>query len=773
MLHHPSFLSSISRASSSAISRSALLCRHLCSDLLQTPDSETSSEPVDLRTHTHDELRSIGKSSDVRSKLTTAHLCVLGTGGNELNPCFFLNCTNRTYLFNHVEGLKRMIEMHRIGLKSSLTLFTCANWHNMCGSLGAYYSLVEKYVELKEQEFNRIKQQAYCGPKDITQYMQLMSYFTGRNTWKNVTEYVPNEPSTIKDENMDVTIVHLTDSEVVYSCKMADWMGRFLPEKAVELGIPFGPAYKVLTSGRSVITKQGDLVRPAQVMVDAKIGPTFLVVDCPNMEVAKALTSNRYLEPEGYKGRGESVALIVHMTPLEVLQSEQYCEWVAGFGADTKHLLLHASVCPGEVSYRTAMSFSLPLHLMNPNVYQLPCVPDKNHINKAELSLTKHIPDDSITFGRGLLNFHLKPSLRVDDSLCCSPIEEEVKQLLPTIKSRRSLAKCISEHRELISLPPSWEAGSVMSALTPSSRSNLEPQDPEDIQITILGTSSSTSTKTRNVSGILLQSSRDGNLLLDCGEGTLCQLYQRFGVKHTEEVLRRLRLIFISHQHPDHYAGVPTILSEIGRVASGDEHFQPVTLLCDAWYGKILQQNDRRLLEGIPCEFADLRDAIRQPLSLGSVTLQAVPVRHIRGSCGIVVRTAGGKSVVYSGDTMPCKSLIAAGKDATLLIHEATLDNNMRAESREKLHCTMEDAVMVSRAMHARFTLTTHFSVRYVMSPLLYPWGKNVAPAVDLMTFRLSDLHRQGLDARTCRPLYFSMKDWAYKHVDGIGFAQE
>jgi ribonuclease Z len=47
----------------------------------------------------------------------------------------------------------------------------------------------------------------------------------------------------------------------------------------------------------------------------------------------------------------------------------------------------------------------------------------------------------------------------------------------------------------------------------------------------------------------------------------------------------------------------------------------------------------------------------------------------------------------YSGDTKPCQALIAAGKDATLLIHEATLEDDKPEVAAHKGHSTFSQAI--------------------------------------------------------------------------------
>ncbi|CAH1276507.1 ELAC2 [Branchiostoma lanceolatum] len=89
---------------------------------------------------------------------------------------------------------------------------------------------------------------------------------------------------------------------------------------------------------------------------------------------------------------------------------------------------------------------------------------------------------------------------------------------------------------------------------------------------------------------------------------------------------------------------------------------------------------------------------------------------------------------------MPCDALIMAGKDATLLIHEATFDDELHQEAKRKRHSTISQAVDVGREMNASFNLLTHFSQRYPKIPLMDNGGEKVGIAFDHMKVRLGDL---------------------------------
>lgn len=69
-----------------------------------------------------------------------------------------------------------------------------------------------------------------------------------------------------------------------------------------------------------------------------------------------------------------------------------------------------------------------------------------------------------------------------------------------------------------------------------------------------------------SVSSLLLHFPDSKGILLDCGEGTLGQLYRQFGVD-TPSVLRNIHCVFISHIHADHHMGLSKLLSKRRKVS--------------------------------------------------------------------------------------------------------------------------------------------------------------------------------------------------------------
>lgn len=102
-----------------------------------------------------------------------------------------------------------------------------------------------------------------------------------------------------------------------------------------------------------------------------------------------------------------------------------------------------------------------------------------------------------------------------------------------------------------------------------------EVADAKDLKVTPLGTGSAIPSKYRNVSSTLIhipKTSEEGQaeeeyILLDAGEGTWGQLARRFGTEGAEKVLSQTKMIFISHLHQDHHAGLSTLLRVRARVS--------------------------------------------------------------------------------------------------------------------------------------------------------------------------------------------------------------
>ena len=117
---------------------------------------------------------------------------------------------------------------------------------------------------------------------------------------------------------------------------------------------------------------------------------------------------------------------------------------------------------------------------------------------------------------------------------------------------------------------------------------------------------------------------------------------------------------------------------------------------------------------------------------------------HCWGAQAVSLTFPTGFKFSYSGDCRPSKRFAEIGKDSTVLVHEATFDDDLEREAFAKKHSTTSEAIGVGVAMRARRVILTHFSQRYQKIPSV--------GALDTCRIRLedavdSDDPSEGMDA--------------------------
>ncbi|KAI9515217.1 hypothetical protein NQZ68_026959 [Dissostichus eleginoides] len=115
-------------------------------------------------------------------------------------------------------------------------------------------------------------------------------------------------------------------------------------------------------------------------------------------------------------------------------------------------------------------------------------------------------------------------------------------------------------------------------------------------------------------------------------------------------------------------------------------------------------------------------------------------VHHCKNSFACSFTHTSGWKLAFSGDTMPCNAFVQTGKDATLLIHEATLEDGMEEEAVDKKHSTTSQAIGIGMRMNAEFIMLNHFSQRYAKIPLFSEdLNDRVGISFDHMRMRFED----------------------------------
>ncbi len=282
-----------------------------------------------------------------------------------------------------------------------------------------------------------------------------------------------------------------------------------------------------------------------------------------------------------------------------------------------------------------------------------------------------------------------------------------------------------------------------------------------------LGTSSGKPTLTRNVSAVAIM--REGEwLLFDCGEGTQMQIARAGLSSH------RLKAIFITHLHGDHFNGLSGLLATMGL----DRRERPLTLVGPRGLVEYLDTLEtlKILYVNYPLEVreyaaVDFRDGegaemdgdgLRIVFETSAYLVKATPLDHRifdigyrleekprpgrfdverarelgipagplfgRLQSGEAIELADGrmiqpsevlgpprpgKAIAYCTDTRPCAAGVRLARAADLLIHEATYLSDLEAEAEDFGHSTAAQAAAIAVKANARRLLITHFSTRY------------------------------------------------------------
>lgn len=272
-------------------------------------------------------------------------------------------------------------------------------------------------------------------------------------------------------------------------------------------------------------------------------------------------------------------------------------------------------------------------------------------------------------------------------------------------------------------------------------------------EITILGSNSATPAYGRNQTSQIININ-DKLYLVDCGEGTQLQLL-RYGIKSS-----RIKGIFISHLHGDHYLGLVGLISSMhlnGRteelvivgppplkeiidihlkysdtrlryslIFSGTQYAKPEEIYRSDTFTVTSFPLDHR----VPCTGFLFREVPQLPkLNMNEVTRLKIPtellsgIKHghdyidakgVRYPCSaLTYPPRAARSYAYCSDTLATGNYHSFIKGSSLLYHEATFLHEMLERATETYHTTALQAGEVAKKCKVGQMLIGHFSARY------------------------------------------------------------
>ncbi|KAK3842743.1 MAG: beta-lactamase-like protein [Linnemannia gamsii] len=577
---------------------------------------------------------------------------------------------------------------------------------------------------------------------------------------------------------MDLPRTTPNTSTISYICQSADYVGKFNKKAAVDLGVKPGKLFGDLVNGKSVMSQSGETVHPHQVISGARPGRVFMVIDCPSTDYISGLVGakefERYQGADGSRSDKLTAACIVHFGGHSVLSHPEYKAWMKRFGSETQHIVANQEYCSQKLIWRSQSQSCYKLSALDSNIFPIPYY---NNTPTHDLSADLKDLGVKADLAENMMTYMLEPSTGLERSEVIKPLE--------VYKDYDFLKNSPQEYlREYYSL-----AMKAQEEIEKEKAFGVTEVLGKDVVMTALGTGSSHPSKHRNVSATLVESPKHGSFLLDTGEGTYGQMFRQFGgfrlsadqANSVDDRIKNLKGIFISHLHADHHLGIVTLIDRWNKFRTANT--DPLYLIAPLKFNSFLQelsdaqdfgyQNVRyiqsedivhwRQMQHDP-RYQSARPALLSLFNTsGFKDIQTVDVIHCPWAYGISMTHKDGWKIVYSGDTRPSQNLVEAGKGATVLLHEATFEDDMQEEALKKRHSTTKEAIMVGEGMEAQHTLLTHFSQRYPKIPRFDADDKTTVIGIcfDLMSVKFGEIEHLAKFLPALEVLYSPQSDEA------------
>lgn len=206
-------------------------------------------------------------------------------------------------------------------------------------------------------------------------------------------------------------------------------------------------------------------------------------------------------------------------------------------------------------------------------------------------------------------------------------------------------------------------------------------------EVTFLGTGGSFVSQNRACSGIYAE----GNLL-DCGFGVLANI-RKAGIP-----LRNIDRVFISHTHSDHVGDFTGLIWAMG-LEGRERRLEVVSSKEAAGVLKLVMelQSTPAQIVGFPIDYVE-PDAVgvRFCKTIHSPTNYAYRLE------------IHGRTVTYTGDTMPCRDVVELATGTDLLIHDSSYLARNESLGAITMHSSARQAATEGRDAGARLVGLTH-----------------------------------------------------------------
>ncbi|KIW05023.1 uncharacterized protein PV09_04178 [Verruconis gallopava] len=555
--------------------------------------------------------------------------------------------------------------------------------------------------------------------------------------------------------------------------------GKFDRAKAVELGVPPGPLFAQLTKGNSIKLDNGSVVEPHQVLGPDIQAGGFALLDLPSEEYIEGLLAKEELNSAQVTA---GVGTYFWLLGPGVSDNPALQQFILD-RPDIEHIICSPDHSKNHLVALGAAQSAIKLAQVDQSCFPVPYFdnsssPAPNFRREAGLWARDVDPQldlfalPNVTLAQRGITVQLDPKLEVQESSAVPPLD--TMKLISTAQSQ-----------EVIEIANEVHKASVQGSLAQELEEWRKSVPYSNVEVVTLGTGSAMPSRYRNVSSTLVRVPGWGSYLLDAGENTMGQLQRVYTPSELVDVLKDLRLIWISHGHADHHLGTASVIKAWFDVVHGKATKCPPmspevakslleTIKKDPSYQspkpfderpKYLGVMGSRFLIDYLDELSSVEDfgfthvlplvpipgegqnpnranaifprpgivlnkptpwmsktRLGQHLLKGLVGLSravAVNVEHCNAARALLLQAPNKFSVAYSGDCRPSGTFAWVAKNSTVLIHEATFDDELKGEARAKKHSTVGEAIGVASLMQAKSLILSHFSQRYQKIPVL------------------------------------------------------
>ena len=271
--------------------------------------------------------------------------------------------------------------------------------------------------------------------------------------------------------------------------------------------------------------------------------------------------------------------------------------------------------------------------------------------------------------------------------------------------------------------------------------------------VTILGAGSATPTLNRHPSSQLI-SYESENFLIDCGEGTQFRLLE-YKIRPG-----KLKGIFISHLHGDHYFGLIGLLSSLNLGGRTEDlllfgpqgldeiltlqfkysqtplQFRIIYVPTNTTQSTLLYEHSCfnvytiPLNHRIPCAGFLFQEKLHKRKLIKEKITEDIPFDYLRqlkneediydeggnlqySVADYTLPAPPSRSYAYCSDTCYDESIIPIIRGVSLLYHEATFQDDLAHQAAARFHSTAREAATIAHKANVGQLLIGHFSSRY------------------------------------------------------------